>query len=419
MSQHPHQVIIVGAGLSGLSCARTLHARGIDCQILESSSRIGGRLGSDIVDGVTCDRGFQVSMSNYDALERLVPRSILPRHGFTRGAVLVSGSRRVRVIDPKADPISAVRLLFSGIGGWRDLRAANRCRTLAAKVRGGHSVEGSARTLIESVGFTSRFFESFLRPFFSGVLLDEELEVPADRFLATLDRFAHGRAELPRGGMQQIAEVMAQPIRSAISFDQTVTAVGDGWVELADGSRLTCDHVVLAIPFDAVGVLTGHEDLKRDEVWSATAAVHFSTNETIPTEPIIYLNGMTQGRLNLACVPSAVAEGYASNGAHSVIASLRPWTGHSEAPAITDSVLLEIQEEAGILLGVDSSSWRHVHTGLVARALPRQKFPNPFSVENGRVHAAGDWLRWPSIESTVEGGVELAEAIATRLEGAG
>ena len=415
MSSQSHQVIIIGAGLSGLSCARSLHEHGIDFEVLESTSRVGGRLGSDIMDGVTCDRGFQVSMSNYDALERLVPRCVLPRFGFTRGAVLVSGSRRVRVIDPKADPISAVRLLFSGIGGWRDLRAANRCRTLAAKVRGGHSVGGSARTLIESVGFTSRFFESFLKPFFSGVLLDEDLEVPAERFLATLDRFAHGRAELPEGGMQQIAEVMAQPIRSAISCDRTVTAAGDGWVELDDGSRLTCEHVVLAVPFDVLARLVGHDGQDQAGAWSATGAVHFATTDKIPTEPIIYLNAMTDGRLNLVCVPSAVAEGYTAEGAHSIIASMRPWTGGHQAPVISDSDLHGIRKEAGHLLGVDSSSWRHVHTNLIARALPAQKLASPFPEKSSRLHATGDWLRWPSIESAVESGLELAETLAGQL----
>ena len=416
MSTSVPQVIIIGAGLSGLSCARTLQAHGVDFTLVESTKRVGGRLGSDIIDGVTCDRGFQVSMSNYRSLERLVPRSSLPRHGFTRGAILVSGSRRVRVVDPKSDPIGAVRLLFSGIGGWRDLRAANRCRALAARVGCGESVEGTARTLIDSVGFTTRFFEEFLKPFFCGVLLDENLEVPAERFLLTLDRFAHGRAELPAGGMQQIAEVMAQPIRSAISFERTVAAAGEGWVEFADGARMTCDHVVLAVPYDALAALIGHDDIPDpSDAWSATGAVHFATSDMIPSEPIIHLNAGAQGRLNLACVPSAVAEGYAPKGTQSIIASLRPWRGEEQAPVISDAVLHDIQMEAGSLLGVDSSSWRHLRTHLIPRALPGQRRPSPFPGKSSRLHATGDWLRWPSIEASVEDGVGVGESIVRQL----
>lgn len=419
MSEHTHPVLVIGAGLSGLACARTLQEHGIGFRVLESTSRVGGRLGSTQVDGVTCDLGFQVSMSNYEALEQLVPRSVLPRHGFVRGAVLVSERSRVRVVDPRAEPLSGLRLLFSGLGGWRDLRAANRCRVLAAKVRQGARVEGSARSLIDSVGFSTRFYDSFLRPFFAGVLLDEQLDVPAERFLSTLDRFSEGRAELPIGGMQRIADVMAEPIQDHISLNQAVVGVSDGLVELGDGQQLRCDHVVLALPFDSVSRLTGRSLAGNAELWSATAAVHFSSDDHIPSDPIIYLNGSDHGHLNLACAPSVVAPDYAPDGMHSIVASLRPWSGSRSRPEITPSILDEVRIEAGDLLGVDASKWRHLHTDVISKALPRQRHPDLASFKSSRIHATGDWCLWPSIESSVQGGVDLARRLAESVSGVG
>ena len=81
-------VIVIGAGLAGLSCARQLADAGQSVRVLEASDRVGGRLGSRTVDGVCCDLGFQVSMSNYSALESLVPRSTVRRHAFISGAVV-------------------------------------------------------------------------------------------------------------------------------------------------------------------------------------------------------------------------------------------------------------------------------------------------------------------------------------------
>ena len=55
-----HDVIVVGGGLSGLTCARQLCRAGRDVLLLEASDRLGGRVRTDSVDGFKLDRGFQV-----------------------------------------------------------------------------------------------------------------------------------------------------------------------------------------------------------------------------------------------------------------------------------------------------------------------------------------------------------------------
>ena len=53
-------VVIVGAGLAGLTAARVLEQHGIAPLMLEASDDVGGRVRSDDVDGFILDRGFQV-----------------------------------------------------------------------------------------------------------------------------------------------------------------------------------------------------------------------------------------------------------------------------------------------------------------------------------------------------------------------
>lgn len=55
-----NQVLVIGAGLAGLSTARSLHLQGVDTIVLEARDRIGGRVNSHILpNGVTVDLGAQ------------------------------------------------------------------------------------------------------------------------------------------------------------------------------------------------------------------------------------------------------------------------------------------------------------------------------------------------------------------------
>jgi phytoene dehydrogenase-like protein len=51
MNPKTFDVIIVGAGLAGLSCARRLQTQGADYLLIEASDRVGGRVKTDVVKG--------------------------------------------------------------------------------------------------------------------------------------------------------------------------------------------------------------------------------------------------------------------------------------------------------------------------------------------------------------------------------
>ena len=64
------RVIIVGAGLAGLTCARVLAESGAAVTLFEASDGVGGRVRTDTVDGFLLDRGFQVYFTAYPISRR-------------------------------------------------------------------------------------------------------------------------------------------------------------------------------------------------------------------------------------------------------------------------------------------------------------------------------------------------------------
>ncbi|QIZ97611.1 NAD(P)/FAD-dependent oxidoreductase [Leifsonia sp. PS1209] len=68
MSSIERDVVIVGAGASGLTAATELRKAGLSVAVLEARDRVGGRLWTDDVDGATLEIGGQWVSPDQDAL---------------------------------------------------------------------------------------------------------------------------------------------------------------------------------------------------------------------------------------------------------------------------------------------------------------------------------------------------------------
>src|SRR5436190_24043276 len=105
-------VLIVGAGLAGLACARRLREVGFSFQILEAADGVGGRVRTDIVDGFRLDRGFQVLLTAYPEAQRLLDYAALDLRPFAPGALIRYRGRFHRVVDPRRSPVGGLKTFF-------------------------------------------------------------------------------------------------------------------------------------------------------------------------------------------------------------------------------------------------------------------------------------------------------------------
>ncbi len=105
-------VIVVGAGIAGLSCAYALSRSGIRVMVIESSPRVGGRMSTDVRDGFVIDRGAQFLSSAYPIVMAFVKDLGLEKYlrpTSPNAAIVRAGSmRRVRFDRP-------LSLLSSGL----------------------------------------------------------------------------------------------------------------------------------------------------------------------------------------------------------------------------------------------------------------------------------------------------------------
>jgi len=83
---HAKRVAIIGGGLSGLSCATTLIAAGVDVRVFDKNSFLGGRIGTKSLehDGskFIFDHGAQYFTIRSPEFKELVTTQCIPNGSF-------------------------------------------------------------------------------------------------------------------------------------------------------------------------------------------------------------------------------------------------------------------------------------------------------------------------------------------------
>ncbi|MFM9197742.1 MAG: NAD(P)/FAD-dependent oxidoreductase [Planctomycetia bacterium] len=415
--------IIVGAGLAGLACARTLVQAGRPVLVVEAADRVGGRVATDTVDGFRIDRGFQVYLDAYPEGCRQLDLEALGLGCFEPGALVAEGGRLRGVSDPWRRPIAAVGSILSGSVGIADgLRTARLRSDCLRAVRGGGvdpsrtgaAAERSTREELIGRGFSEAFIRRFFEPFFGGVFLERSLDTAAPVFQFTFAMFALGRACLPRGGMEAIPRQLAAGLPAgSILLDTVVKQVKPGLVTLADGRELAARNIVVATEGSAAAQLLPeeHRGAIVTRGWKSTRMVAFAATRSPLSSPTVVVSAEEGGPIDNVTVPSDVVGGYAPPGAAVVYVSIRQdW--HGDDADLHDAV----RRQAAGWFGQSAHAWRHLKTVRIEHARPdespaaRRGRPAGAAVAPGRF-VCGDHCTTASINGALAGGRACAEAV--------
>jgi phytoene dehydrogenase-like protein len=115
-----YQVVVVGAGIAGLSCAIRLQAEGLKVKVFEMRDRVGGRIWTDKEGGYTFDRGFQVLHTAYPTCQEVLDYNALEFREYKPGAFVYWRDKIHEISDPWREPSSFLSAFFSPIGTIKD-----------------------------------------------------------------------------------------------------------------------------------------------------------------------------------------------------------------------------------------------------------------------------------------------------------
>lgn len=351
-------VIIIGAGLAGLCCARELIAAGLSVSVLEASDGVGGRVRTDRVDGFLLDRGFQVLLTAYPECQKVLDYDRLQLKPFFPGALVRFDGRFHRVADPWRAPEAAIPTLFSLVGSLPDKFRIARLRASLAQYTIAELFERrsvTARERLAANGFSAAMIDRFFRPFFGGIFLEPELRTSSRMFDFVFRMLADGDIAVPSAGMQAIPQQLADELpRGTVELGRPVVRLQD----------VKAEAVVIATEEPQAARLLGADPMAGARaVW----CYYFAAEKAPMESSAIILNGDGTGPVNNCAVMTNVAASYGPPGAALISTSVLETAGkHSE---------LDVRAQMGSWFGAEAAKWQFLKLYAIPYAQPNQDAP--------------------------------------------
>jgi len=424
----PVDVVVVGAGLSGLIAARDLRRRGVEVVVLEAAERPGGRsLAETSVLGSRVDLGGQWIGHNHHRLAALADEFGTTRYVMHTGAMpaVIADGHPLRLWSPAmlSAVIALLLLQLVRFSGCAD-RSGSRVTTWLDRV------PGRARRLLEVVALVS---------------WTDDLDRMSVRSMLTLIRRQHGLLTMlsTKGGAQDslvvegvgtLVERLAEELGTSLRLAHPVTRIerDDSGVTVRTAyTEIRADRVIVAVP-PPMAARIHHEPSLPDARVALERDSHMGVvYKAIAVYPEPFWRASGSAEMILLDDPGC---GVFDSSPPDGPGHLCVLVGGPEAEALDR---LELDERRSAILSalavqlgtgvLDPSSWHekawHLdpHAGGGYLALPdlHADFGLPMSAEPiGRVHWAGSESAQDHpgyLDGAIEAGLRAAQEVAEAL----
>ena len=337
------KVIVIGAGLAGLSAAITLESEGASVTVLESSDHPGGRVTSDVINGFVCDRGFQLINANYPEIKRL---GIIKEIDFVSASAVIEVARneeRIRIGDPR----SAFLSVFNSQTG----SIFEKIRLVQYLLRKKPATSVGEELKNNGLGKT---YERVLRPFLTGVFLADPLLVNAEYGRTAIKHFVTGNSGLPVGGVQAFSEALATRVQD-IRYGVQVNSIKKNTVSTSKG-KFEADAIIVATDATTAAQLL---DLTEAPQLVGCTTWYHSTKESPTKSKSLIIDSQNRGPVVNSMVISNMMPDYAPAGKNLISST-------SILPA-TES---EVRRHLAIMYATETRNWKLVAKYDIPSALP-------------------------------------------------
>ncbi|MGW3625340.1 FAD-dependent oxidoreductase [Streptomyces sp. NPDC000880] len=423
---HHADVVIVGAGIAGLSAAHQLISAGITVSVLEAAPEVGGRMATEEIDGFRLDRIGQLLNTSYPELRRTKGLADVVLRPFSPGVLVHSGGRLQRtgdVVRRPGEPGSArwgSPHALRGVGGaFTVARALASAPRPLDQARLGASLARLAGTPVERLlarperptadslcarGVPARTVHGFLRPLLSSLLCDPALTTSSRCADLALRGFARGRMCIPEGGAAALPRQLAAALPpGTVHTGIRVTDASISRVMTEEYGELGCRALVLATGARAAAELLPG---LRVPAFHPVTVVHHTAPETPLADPALVLDADRSGPVSHTTVMSEVD----------------PSRAPSDRVLISSTVLgtpppqldRAVRDHLGTLYGTSTADWELLAVHHAPEAVPAMPPPHdprrPVRLLSG-LYVCGDHRDTSTVQGALFSGRRAANAI--------
>jgi phytoene dehydrogenase-like protein len=389
-------VVVIGAGLSGLSAAHHLVDAGLSVTVLEAKDEAGGQMATDIVDGFRLDRSAHLLNTSYPELHSTPGLEGLRLWSFSPGALVRAGGRGYRVGSGLAG--SARAPIGSPLDKARLRSALNRLAATPVSQLLSRPETTAADAL---AAFAPRTVDGFLRPLLAALLLDPDLVTSSRCADLVLRAFAAGRLCLPAGGAATVPRRLAATLPpGTVRLGTRALAAATNAVRTEDGV-LDCGAVVVATGARAAAELLPG---LRVPGFHQVTVVHHAAPYAPLREPVLVLDADRGGPVSHTMPASQIDPSRAPAGRTLITSVLL-------GPPAPDAV---VRAHLAELYGTSTAGWEQLAVRYDPEAVPAMPAPHdlrrPVRVLHG-LYVCGEHRD----TSTVQGALLSGRRAAQRL----